>query len=42
MNGISYMLREVFFRSGASSQSGQAPRAHSITGIATASAFFRN
>ena len=41
-NGISYMLREVILHSGASSQSGQAPRAHSIRGIATSSAFFRN
>ena len=40
-NGISYMLRELIFQSGASSQSGQAPRAHSIRGIAT-SGFFRN
>ena len=29
-NGISYMLRELIVQSGASSQSGQAPRAHSI------------
>ena len=41
-NGISYMLRELIVQSGASSQSGQAPRAHSIRGIATSSAFFRN
>ena len=41
-NGISYMLREVIVQSGTSSQSGQAPRAHSIRGIATSSAFFRN
>ena len=41
-NGISYMLREVIVQSGASSQSDQAPRAHSIRGIATSSAFFRN
>ena len=40
-NGISYLLRELIVQSGASSQSGQAPRAHSIRGIAT-SAFFRN
>ena len=38
-NGISYMLRELIVQSGASSQSGQAPRAHSIRGIATSSAF---
>ena len=41
-NGISYMLRELIVPSGASSQSDQAPRAHSIRGIATSSAFFRN
>ena len=41
-NGISYLLREVIVQSGASSQSDQAPRAHSIRGIATSSAFFRN
>ena len=41
-NGISYMLREVIVQSGASSQSGQVPRAHSIRGISTSSAFFRN
>ena len=41
-NGISYMLREVIVQSGASLQSGQVPRAHSIRGIATSSAFFRN
>ena len=40
-NGISYMLRELIVQSGASSQSGQAPRAHSIRGMATSSAFFR-
>ena len=36
------MLREVIVQSGASSQSGQVPRAHSIRGIATSSAFLRN
>ena len=41
-NGMSYMLREVIVQSGASSQSGQVPRAHSIRGIANSSAFFRN
>ena len=41
-NGISYMLREVIVQSGASSRSGQVPRAHSIRGIATSSAFFHN
>ena len=39
-NGISYMLREVSVQLGASSRSGLVPRAHSITGIATSSAFF--
>ena len=38
-NKISYMLREVMVQSGASLQSGQVPRAHSISGIATSSAF---
>ena len=41
-NGISYILRELIVQSGASSQSDKAPRAHSIRGIATSSAFFRN
>ena len=41
-NGISYMLREVIVQSGASSRCGQVPRAHSISGVATSSAFFRN
>ena len=41
-SGISYMLRELIVQSGASSQSGQAPRTYSIRGIATSSAFFRN
>ena len=41
-NGISYMLRAVIVQSAASSQSGQVPRAHSIRGIATSSAFLRN
>ena len=41
-NGMSYLLREVIVQSGASSQSGQVPRVHSIRGIATSSAFFRN
>ena len=39
-NGISYMLRELIVQSGASSQSDEAPRAYSIPGIATSSAFF--
>ena len=41
-NGISYLLREVIVHSGASSEDGVAPRAHSIHGIATSSAFFKN
>ena len=41
-NGISYMLHEIIVHSGASSRSGQVPRAHSIRGIATSSAFFHN
>ena len=41
-NGISYMLREVIVQSGASSRCGQVPRAHSIGGIDTSSAFFHN
>ena len=38
--GISYLLREQIVQYGASSQSGQAPGAHSIRGITTSSAFF--
>ena len=41
-NGISYMLHELIVQSGASLQSDQAPRGHSISGIATSSVFFRN
>ena len=41
-NAISYFLREVIVHSGASSESVAAPRAHSIRGIATSSAFFKN
>ena len=41
-DGISRMLRELNVHSGASSQSDGAPRAHSIRGMATSSAFFRN
>ena len=41
-NGISFLLREVIVHSGASSEDGTAPRAHSIGGIATSSAFFKN
>ena len=38
-NGISYLLREVIVHSGASSNDVAAPKAHSIRGIATSSAF---
>ena len=41
-NGISFLLREVIVHSGASPNDSAAPRAHSIRGIATSSAFFRN
>ena len=41
-NGISFLLREVIVQSGASSEEVAAPRAHSIRGIATSSAFFKN
>ena len=41
-NAISFFLREVIVHSGASSESVAAPRAHSIRGIATSSAFFKN
>ena len=41
-NGISFFLHEVIVHSGASSEAVAAPRAHSIHGIATSSAFFRN
>ena len=37
-----FFLREVIVHSGASSEAVAAPRAHSIRGIATSSAFFRN
>ena len=40
-NGISFLLREVVVNSGASSEDGAAPRAHSIRGIATSSVFSR-
>ena len=39
-NGISYLLREVIVHSGTSSNDVAAPKAHSIRGIATSSAFF--
>ena len=41
-NAISYFLHEVIVHSGASSESVAAPKAHSIRGIATSSAFFKN
>ena len=41
-NGISFLLPEVIVQSGASSEEVAAPRAHSIRGIATSSAFFKN
>ena len=37
-----FFLREVIVHSGASSEAVEAPRAHSIRGIAASSAFFRN
>ena len=40
-NGISLLLRKVIVHSGASSEAVAAPRAHSIRGIATSSAFFK-
>ena len=41
-NGSSFLLREVIVHSGASSEGGAVPRSHSIRGIATSSAFFKN
>ena len=41
-NGMSFLLREVIVNSGASSGDVAAPRTHSIRGIATSSAFFKN
>ena len=41
-NGILFLLREVIVHSGASPNDVAAPKAHSIRGIATSSAFFRN
>ena len=41
-NDFSYLLREVIVHFGASSNDVAAPNAHSIRGIATSSAFFRN
>ena len=40
-NGISFLLREVIVHSGASPEDVAAPRAHSIRGIVTSSAFFQ-
>ena len=39
-NGFSYVLREVIVHFGASSNDVAAPKAHSIRGIVTSSAFF--
>ena len=41
-NGIPFLLREVIVHAGASSEDGAAPRAHSIRGITTSFAFFKN
>ena len=41
-NGISYLLHEVIFVSGACKEDSAALRAHSIRGITTSSAFFKN
>ena len=41
-NAISYFLCGVIVHSGSSSESVAAPKAHSIRGIATSSAFFKN
>ena len=41
-NGISFLLLEVIYESGACSEEGTSLRAHSIRGIATSSAFFKN
>ena len=41
-NGIPFFLRQVIVHSGASSEAVAAPRAHSIHGIATSSACFKN
>ena len=41
-NGISFLLREVIYESGASGEAGATVRAHSIRVIATSSAFFMN
>ena len=41
-NGISFLLREVIYESGASGKAGYTMRAHSIRGIAASSASFKN
>ena len=41
-NAVSYFLREVISESGASREPGVVPRAHSIRGVATSTAFHRN
>ena len=41
-NAISYFLREVISESGASKEPGVVPRALSIRGVATSTAFHRN
>ena len=41
-NGISYLLQEVIFESGACKEDGVALRAHSIRSITTSSAIFKN
>ena len=41
-NGISFLLREVIVNSGSNSGDVAAPRVHSIRGMATSSAFFKN
>ena len=41
-NGISYLLREVIVESGASTEEVSTVKAHSIRGIATSSAFFKD
>ena len=41
-NAISYSLREVIAESGASTEPGVVPRAHSIRGVATSIAIHRN
>ena len=40
--GISYLLHDVILESGANFEEGSTIKAHSILGIATSSAFFKN